>query len=141
MKHNIHDCPDHAADIERNGGIDRIKELRAKELMLHKEENHEHYNIMELMICVAARELGNGHTAGIGTGAPCAAACWLKNTRATSGDYVLFKAASIPFFPNCRFPSVIPAPSTGPSNMAGSMFEIMQTCSRGMVDYAILGRA
>jgi glutaconate CoA-transferase subunit A len=40
MKHNIHDCPDHAAYIERNGGIDRIKDLRAKELMLHKEENH-----------------------------------------------------------------------------------------------------
>ena len=30
----------------------------------------QNYNIMELMICVAARELGNGRTAGIGTGAP-----------------------------------------------------------------------
>ncbi len=40
LKRNIHDCPDHAAYIERSGGMDRIQELRARELLLHKEENH-----------------------------------------------------------------------------------------------------
>ncbi|TAL32337.1 MAG: CoA transferase subunit A [Spirochaetes bacterium] len=37
LKRIIHDCPDHAAYIELAGGIGRIKELRARELMLHKE--------------------------------------------------------------------------------------------------------
>ena len=32
------------------------------------------YNTMELMICTAARELEDGATVGVGTGAPCAAA-------------------------------------------------------------------
>jgi len=40
LKSNIYDCPDHAAYIELSGGIDRIQELRAKELLLHKEEIH-----------------------------------------------------------------------------------------------------
>jgi glutaconate CoA-transferase subunit A len=40
MKRNIYDCPDHATYIELAGGIDRIQELRARELLLHKEENH-----------------------------------------------------------------------------------------------------
>jgi glutaconate CoA-transferase, subunit A len=37
LKRVIHDCPDHAAYIDLMGGTDRIKELRARELMLHKE--------------------------------------------------------------------------------------------------------
>lgn len=40
LKRNIYECPDHAAYIELSGGIDRIQVLRARELMLHKEENH-----------------------------------------------------------------------------------------------------
>ena len=32
------------------------------------------FNAMELMICVASRELEDGATCGVGTGAPCAAA-------------------------------------------------------------------
>ncbi len=32
------------------------------------------YNTMELMICTASRELEDGATVGVGTGAPCAAA-------------------------------------------------------------------
>ena len=34
------------------------------------------YNTMELMICCAARELEDGASVGVGTGAPCAAARW-----------------------------------------------------------------
>jgi glutaconate CoA-transferase, subunit A len=41
LKRNIHDCPDHATYIARNGGIERIKELRSRELMLHKEGSRE----------------------------------------------------------------------------------------------------
>jgi glutaconate CoA-transferase subunit A len=40
LKRNIYDCPDHAAYIELAGGIDRIQELRARELLLHKEETN-----------------------------------------------------------------------------------------------------
>jgi glutaconate CoA-transferase subunit B len=32
------------------------------------------YNAMELMICIAARNLEDGATVVVGTGAPCAAA-------------------------------------------------------------------
>jgi glutaconate CoA-transferase, subunit B len=98
------------------------------------------YNIMELMICVAARELGNGRTAGIGTGAPCAAAMLAQKTLAPH-LVIMFESGGIdPMLPE------IPV-SAGDSRtfhravMASTMFEVMQTCSRGMVDYAILGGA
>ncbi len=100
----------------------------------------QNYNIMELMICVAARELGNGQTAGIGTGAPCAAAMLSQKTLAPD-LVIMFESGGVdPLL------SEIPI-SVGDSRtfyralMVGSMFEIMQTCSRGMVDYAILGGA
>ena len=38
------------------------------------------YNTMELMICVAARELEDGASVGVGTGAPCAAAMLSQKT-------------------------------------------------------------
>jgi glutaconate CoA-transferase subunit A len=38
LRRNIYDCPDHGTYIEINGGINRIQELRAKELLLHKED-------------------------------------------------------------------------------------------------------
>ena len=40
LKQNILACPDHAAYINRHGGAGKIQELRARELMLHKEERH-----------------------------------------------------------------------------------------------------
>jgi glutaconate CoA-transferase, subunit B len=38
------------------------------------------YNAMELMIAVASRELENGASCGVGTGAPCAAAMLAQKT-------------------------------------------------------------
>jgi glutaconate CoA-transferase, subunit A len=40
LRRNIHECPDHAAYIQMNGGIGKLNELRARELLLHKEEAH-----------------------------------------------------------------------------------------------------
>ena len=39
------------------------------------------YNTIEGMICVAARELEDGATVGVGTGAPCAAAMLAQRTQ------------------------------------------------------------
>ncbi|PKN67709.1 MAG: 3-oxoacid CoA-transferase [Deltaproteobacteria bacterium HGW-Deltaproteobacteria-12] len=100
----------------------------------------QNYNIMELMICVAARELGNGRTAGIGAGAPCAAAMLSQKTLAPH-LVIMFESGGVdPLLPEIPM-SVGDSRTFYRAVMAGSMFEIMQTCSRGMVDYAILGGA
>jgi glutaconate CoA-transferase, subunit B len=98
------------------------------------------YNIMELMICVAARELGNGRTAGIGSGAPCAAAMLAQKTLAPH-LVIMFESGGIdPMLPELPV-SVGDSRTFHRAVMAGTMFEVMQACSRGMVDYAILGGA
>jgi glutaconate CoA-transferase subunit A len=35
---NIYDCINHEEYINRNGGMEKIKQLRKKELLLHREE-------------------------------------------------------------------------------------------------------
>jgi len=40
LKRNIYDCKDHAEYIEKNGGIKKMNELRAKEFLIHKEGNN-----------------------------------------------------------------------------------------------------
>ncbi|TAL32336.1 MAG: 3-oxoacid CoA-transferase [Spirochaetes bacterium] len=98
------------------------------------------YNIMELMICVAARELGNGRTAGIGSGAPCAAAMLAQKTLAPH-LVIMFESGGIdPLIPEMPV-SVGDSRTFHKAVRAGTMFEVMQACSRGMVDYAILGGA
>jgi glutaconate CoA-transferase, subunit B len=98
------------------------------------------YNIIELMICVAARELGNGYTAGIGTGAPCAAAMLAQRTLAPH-LVILFESGGIdPLLPEMPV-SVGDSRTFHRAVMAGGIFEVMQTCSRGLIDYAILGGA
>jgi glutaconate CoA-transferase subunit A len=37
LNRNIYDCPDHYEYIRRNGGIEKMNELRQKELLLHRE--------------------------------------------------------------------------------------------------------
>ncbi len=49
------------------------------------------YNTMEMMICVASRELENGAAVGVGTGAPCAAAMLAQKT-ASPDLVILFEA-------------------------------------------------
>jgi len=55
------------------------------------------YNTMELMIVVAARNLENGKTVGVGTGAPCAAAMLAQKTHAP--DLVIMFEAGGDFSP------------------------------------------
>lgn len=98
------------------------------------------YNQMELMICVAARNLENGSTVVVGTGAPCAAAMLAQKTSAPD-ICIMFEAGGVA--------AILPAMpiSVGDSRtfhralMASSMPEIMETCQRGMVDYCFLGGA
>ena len=52
------------------------------------------YNAMELMICVAARNLENGATVVVGTGAPCAAAMLSQKTHSPNLT-IMFEAGGV----------------------------------------------
>lgn len=98
------------------------------------------YNAMELMVCVAARELEDGASVAVGTGAPCAAAMLAQKIYAPD-LLILFEAGGV----DARLPEM--PISVGDSRtffkaaMAGSMADIMNACARGMVDYTFLGGA
>lgn len=98
------------------------------------------YSDMELMISVAARELEDGATVGVGTGAPCAAAMLAQKT--TSPNLViLFEAGGLrPELPEMPI-SVGDSRTFHKAAMAGSMSDAMEACSRGFVDYTFLGGA
>jgi glutaconate CoA-transferase subunit B len=98
------------------------------------------YNLMELMVCVAARQLEDGRTAVIGTGMPLAAAMLAQKTQAPN-LILMFEAGGVA-------PQLIKLPVSVADSftMAGalmhsSMDEIMTACQRGMVDYTFLGGA
>jgi glutaconate CoA-transferase subunit B len=98
------------------------------------------YNLMELMICVAARQLEDGRTAVIGTGMPLAAAMLAQKTTAPH-LVVMFEAGS-------AAPELIKLPISVADSytqtralLHSSMDEIMEACQRGMVDYTFLGGA
>lgn len=98
------------------------------------------YNTMELMIIAAARELENGATVGVGTGAPCAAAMLAQKTHAPD-LVILFEAGGIsPQLPAMPI-SVGDSRTFYRAVMAGGMCDIMEACSRGLVDYTFLGGA
>jgi glutaconate CoA-transferase subunit B len=98
------------------------------------------YNTMELMIAVAARNLENGKTVGVGTGAPCAAAMLAQKTHAPD-LVIMFEAGGIsPQLPTMPI-SVGDSRTFYRAVMASGMCEIMETCQRGMVDYTFLGGA
>jgi glutaconate CoA-transferase, subunit B len=98
------------------------------------------YNTTELMICLAARYLEDGSTVVVGTGVPCAAAMLAQRVGAP-GLMIMFEAGGV----GAQLPTM--PISVGDSRTfyrglyAGSMAEIMEACSRGMVDYAFLGGA
>jgi glutaconate CoA-transferase subunit B len=98
------------------------------------------YNAMELMIGVAARELEDGASVAVGTGAPCAAAMLAQKTHAPD-LLILFEAGGV----DARLPempiSVGDSRTFNQAAMAGSMIDIMNGCARGMVDYTFLGGA
>jgi glutaconate CoA-transferase subunit B len=98
------------------------------------------FNTMELMIAVAARNLENGKTVGVGTGAPCAAAMLAQKTHAPD-LVIMFEAGGIsPQLPTMPI-SVGDSRTFYRAVMASGMCEIMETCQRGMVDYTFLGGA
>lgn len=98
------------------------------------------YNLMELMVCVAARQLEDGRTAVIGTGMPMAAAMLAQKTTAPH-LVVMFEAGSVA--PELvRLPiSVADSYTQTRALLHSSMDEIMESCQRGMVDYTFLGGA
>jgi glutaconate CoA-transferase, subunit B len=105
--------------------------------MPHKNQR---YNLMELMVCVAAHQLENGRTAVIGTGIPLAAAMLAQKTTAPN-LIVLFEAGSVA--PQLiRLPiSVADSYTQTGCLIHGGMNEIMEACQRGTVDYTFLGCA
>jgi glutaconate CoA-transferase subunit B len=98
------------------------------------------YNTMELMICTAARELEDGATVGVGTGAPCAAAMLAQKTNSPN-LIIMFEAGGVaPLIPEMPI-SVGDSRTTYKAIMASGMCEIMETACRGMLDYTFLGGA
>jgi glutaconate CoA-transferase, subunit B len=98
------------------------------------------YNTMELMICTAARELEDGASVGVGTGAPCAAAMLAQKTLAPN-LLIMFEAGGAgPLIPEMPI-SVGDSRTTWKAVLAGSMGDIMETACRGMMDYTFLGGA
>lgn len=98
------------------------------------------YNMMELMICVAARYLEDGKTVAVGTGAPCAAAMLAQKT-ASPNLVVIFEAGGVaPLLPEMPI-SVGDSRTFYRAVMAAGMVDSMTTCARGQVDYAFLGGA
>jgi len=100
----------------------------------------ERYNLMELMVCVAARQLEDGKTAMIGTGMPLAAAMLAQKTSAPS-LVLMFEAGSVaPQLPKLPISVADSYTQTG-CLLHSSMNEVMEACQRGMVDYTFLGGA
>src|SRR5947209_17186462 len=98
------------------------------------------YNAMELMICCAARLLEDGATVTVGTGGPCAAAMLAQKTHAPKLT-VFFEAGGVaPRLPTMPV-SVGDSRTFHQGLMATSMCDVMETCQRGVMDYAFLGGA
>ncbi len=98
------------------------------------------YNAMELMISCGARLLGDGSSAAVGTGVPCATAMLAQRTCALH-LVIVFEAGGIaPQLPTMPI-SVGDSRTFHRAVMATSMADIMETCQRGLIDYAFLGGA
>src|SRR5512133_659563 len=98
------------------------------------------YTLMELMVCTAAHLLEDNKTAVIGTGAPLAAAMLAQKTHAPN-LVVLFEAGGIAPILEILPISVGGSPTQTHALAHGSMFDIMEACQRGLVDYSFLGGA
>jgi len=105
--------------------------------MSEREASH---NVMELMICAAARLLEDRCTVAVGTGAPCAATMLAQRTHAPNLT-IFFEAGGIaPILPEMPI-SVGDSRTFYRGVMASGMCDIMETCQRGLVDYTFLGGA
>ena len=98
------------------------------------------YNGMELLVCVASRYLEDGASVSVGTGVPVAAAMLAQKLYAPN-LLVIFEAGGIaPLLPTMPI-SVGDSRTTHRAIQATSMTEVMDTLSRGLVDYCFLGGA
>ncbi len=98
------------------------------------------YNAIEMMIVAAARNLEDGRSVGVGTGAPCAAAMLAQKTHAPNLA-IMFEAGGIaPLLPTMPI-SVGDSRTFYKAVMASGMCDIMEISQRGMVDYTFLGGA
>ena len=95
---------------------------------------------IELMVCTAARLLDDGATVAVGTGIPCCAAMLAQATHAPS-LMVVFEAGGVaPILPTMPI-SVGDSRTFHRAVLATGMCDVMETCARGMIDYAFLGGA
>jgi glutaconate CoA-transferase subunit B len=103
-------------------------------------QSGDRYTLMELMVCAASHLLEDNKTAVIGTGAPLAAAMLAQKTHAPN-LVIFFEAGSMaPILEKLPI-SVGGSPTQTNALVHGSMFDIMEACQRGMVDYSFLGGA
>jgi glutaconate CoA-transferase subunit B len=104
------------------------------------EGSNSRYTLMELMVCAAAHLLEDNKTAVIGTGAPLAAAMLAQMTHAPH-LVILFEAGGMAPILEQMPISVGGSQTQTHAVMHSTMFDIMETCQRGMVDYSFLSGA
>ncbi|MCD4656658.1 MAG: 3-oxoacid CoA-transferase [Planctomycetes bacterium] len=98
------------------------------------------YNSMEMMICAASRVLEDNSSVMVGTGAPCAASMLAQKLHAKS-LLIYFEAGGVgPQMPTMPI-SVGDSRTFHRAVMAGSMYDIMENASRGLIDYAFVSGA
>jgi len=95
---------------------------------------------MELMVCAAAHMLEDNKTALIGTGAPLAAAMLAQKTHAPN-LIIMFEAGSMAPIMEKLPISVAGSHTQTRAIKHSSMYEVMEACQRGMVDFSFLGGA
>jgi acyl CoA:acetate/3-ketoacid CoA transferase beta subunit len=98
------------------------------------------YNNMELMICIAARNLEDGAVVLVGTGVPCAAAMLAQKTKSPNLTVLFEAGGAAPQLPTMPI-SVGDSRTTYRGIKASTMAEIMEMCQMGLVDYCFLGGA
>jgi glutaconate CoA-transferase, subunit B len=103
-------------------------------------ESNSRYNLIELMICAAAHLLEDNRIAVIGTGLPLAAAMLAQKTHAPRLILMFEAGGTAPILEKLPI-SVSGSPTQTRALAHGSMFDIMEACQRGMVDYCFLGGA
>lgn len=154
----IYEVKDWDEYLERCGGKKRLAELRAIEFVeeCHPERSEgspnvkrsfvatapqdDKHNMTEFMICTASRFLEDGRTVVVGTGLPMLASMLAQKSHAPN-LLLMFEAGGIaPLLPALPM-SVGDSRTHYKSLVATSMPDIMETCARGMVDYAFLGGA
>lgn len=131
--------------LELCGGKKRLEELRAIEHVIARAESprqspNDTPNTTEFMICTASHFLEDNKIAVVGTGLPMLASMLAQKTHAPN-LLLMFEAGGVaPILPALPM-SVGDSRTFHQGLLATSMPDIMETCARGMVDYAFLGGA